>query len=427
MFGLRVTVQRHVAVQQITLIERKKKGKSFMEKFIAEAKALENELVAWRRHIHQNPETDMDVQNTAAFVKSKLEEMGYEASYLAKTGVTAIAGGKKPGKCFLLRADMDALPIIEETDVEFKSTNGSMHACGHDFHTAMLLGAAKLLKAHEDEIDGCVKFMFQPAEESLKGARAMVEAGILETPAVDAAAMFHVAAGTPLPTGFIVVPDGGTFSAASDWFEINIEGKGGHGAMPEVTVDPLNVMSHIHLALQAINSREISAGDSAVVTVGMMTGGTTSNVIPDTAVMQGTIRTFDEEVRKFICERIKDISENIAKTFRARAEVTITVGCPSVVCDGAVANDIRSSLTDVFGMEVLDLSLLGTQKMNGSEDFSYISQKIPAVMMLLSAGSADDGYDYPLHHPKAKFDEGALSQGAAAYAVAALGWLTKNN
>ena len=397
-----------------------------MEKFIAEAKALQNELVAWRRYIHQNPETDMDVQNTAAFVKSKLEEMGYEASYLAGTGVTAIAGGKKSGKCFLLRADMDALPIVEETDVEFKSTNGNMHACGHDFHTTMLLGAAKLLKAHEDEIDGCVKLMFQPGEESLKGAHAMVEAGILENPKVDAAAMFHVAAGTPLPTGFIIVPDGGIFSAASDWFEISIEGKGGHGAMPEVTVDPLNVMAHIHLALQAINSREISAADSAVVTVGMMAGGTTSNVIPDTAKMQGTIRTFDEDVRNFVCGRIKDITENTAKTFRAKAEAKIIVGCPSVVCDGTVADDVRESLSAVFGMEVFSSSIIGMQRNNGSEDFSYVTQKIPSVMMMLSAGSCDDGFDYPLHHPKAKFDEDALAQGAAAYTVAALGWLAKN-
>ena len=397
-----------------------------MKKIVDEAIALQNELVAWRRHIHQNPEIGMEVQNTAVFVKSKLEEMGYDVNYIAGTGVTAIAGGQKPGKCFLLRADMDALPIIEEADVEFKSENGNMHACGHDLHTSMLLGAAKLLKAHEDEIDGCVKLMFQPAEETLKGANAMVEAGILENPTVDAAAMFHVATGTPLPVGAIIVPNGGTFSAASDWFEITIFGQGGHGAMPEVTVDPLNVMAHTHLALQAINSRELSAASNAVITVGKMAGGTTSNVIPDTAELHGTIRTFNEESRSFILERIKDISENTARAFRAKAEAGFINGCPSVVCDGDVASDIRAGLIDVFGSGIIDPSVIGMRNMNGSEDFAFVSQKVPSVIMLLSAGSTENGYVCPLHHPKAKFDESALPYGAAAYAIAALSWLSKN-
>lgn len=397
-----------------------------MEKLMADAQALQLEMVEWRRHIHQNPEIGMALPKTAAFVKEKLEQMGYDAQYVAGTGVTAVAGGKKPGKCFLIRGDMDALPVPEEADVDFKSTNGNMHACGHDFHTAMLLGAAKLLKAREDEIDGCVKFMFQPAEETLEGAKAMIEDGLLENPKVDAAAMLHVGSGVPMPSGVVIVPGGGAFSAASDWFEIHIEGKGGHGAMPEATVDPLNVAAHLHIALQAIQSREISASDRAVVTVGMMAGGTTSNVIPDTAVLKGTIRTFDEEVRKFVIERIRAIAGGVAQTFRAKVRTEIVAGCPTVVCDGAVADDIRSSLQAVLGQAVPDPAALGSIKMGGSEDFAFVSQKVPAVMMTIAAGSPDEGYMYPVHHPKATFNEAILAQGAATYAIAAMGWLSKN-
>lgn len=398
-----------------------------MKTFIQEAQSFQNDLVAWRRHLHRNPEVGMNLPRTSVFVKQKLEEMGYLPTLIAGHGLIALAGGKKPGKCILIRADMDALPIMEDADLHFKSVNGCMHACGHDFHTAMLLGAAKLLKAHEEEIEGTVKLMFQPAEETLEGAKAMVEAGILENPKVDAAAMFHVSTGTPIPTGQIIIPDSGPFSTASDWFEIHIKGKGGHGAMPETAIDPLNVMSHIHLALQAIQSREVSAKDVAIVTVGMMQGGEVSNVIPDTAVMKGTIRTYSPEVRDFVLKRVPEIAKNIAATFRAEVGPNIiTLGCPSVVIDGQVAGDIRSSLAEVFGDTVLNASELQNLKLSGSEDFSYVSGHVPAVMMMLSAGNADEGYVYPMHHPKARFNEEALAKGAAAYAVLAMGWLNKN-
>ncbi|MDD4311205.1 MAG: M20 family metallopeptidase [Eubacteriales bacterium] len=398
-----------------------------MPNLVEQANALQGKLVEWRRHLHQNPEVSMELPETAAFVKERLEEMGYEPAYVAGTGVVALAGRKKPGKCFLLRADMDALPILEDTDLEYKSVNGRMHACGHDFHTTMLLGAAKLLKEHEDEIEGTVKLMFQPAEETLKGAKAMIDAGILENPRVDAAMMIHVGAGIPnLSTGLIIVPDSGTCTAASDWFEIHINGKGGHGAMPEMTVDPLNVAAHTHIALQEINSREISAADSAVVTVGMMSGGTTSNVIPDTAVLNGTIRTFDEKVRQFVLKRVVEISEGTAKAFRAETKADIIIGCPSAICDQKASDDVRNSLREVFGPAVPDPAMLGMMKMNGSEDFSFVTQLVPSVFVMVSAGSVEEGYQYPMHHPKATFNETALSRGAAVYAVAALGWLSKN-
>ena len=395
---------------------------------LKEAQNLQEELVTYRRHLHENPEVGMELPNTATFVKEKLEEMGYEnVKMLAKTGVTAMAGGKQQGKVILLRADMDALPILEETDEPFKSTNGCMHACGHDFHTTMLLGAAKILKQYEDKLEGTVKFMFQPGEEVLGGAKAMVAEGILENPKVDAAVMFHIAAGMPIPAGTVIIPDEGPFSSASDWFTIDIKGKGGHGAMPEKAVDPLLVMANIHIALQAIRSREIASSANAVVTVGQMHGGTTSNVIPDTAMMEGTIRTYDKEDRELILKRTGEIASGIAIAYRAEAVTTIKEGCPSVVVDKKVSHDVREALTEMFGvMKVPPIEVVGMGKMSGSEDFSFVTEKVPGLMMMLSAGSIDEGYEYTMHHPKAHFNEEVLSQGAAAYAYLAYRWLQQN-
>lgn len=396
-----------------------------MNTLLKEAQAFQQDLVAWRRQLHQNPELSMELPETCAFVMQKLTEMGYSPKTVAKTGVTAIAG-KGGGKCFMLRADMDALPITEEAEVSCKSTNGSMHACGHDFHTTMLLGAARLLKAHEDEIEGQIKLLFQPGEETLKGAKAVLADGILQNPTVDAAAMFHVAIGTPLPSGLVIVPGAGTFSAASDWFELHIKGKGGHGAMPEQCIDPINVMCQTYNALQEIRSRELASGDAAVITVGHATSGTTSNVIPDTALMEGTIRTFDPEVRAHILKRIPEIATGVAQTFRANVDARIIEGCPCVVCDEDVSNTVRQSLQEALGASVPDPSVLKMPKMNGSEDFSFITQEVPSVMMIISAGSTKEGYPYGVHHPKALFNEDILCQGAAAYAIAAMGWLQKN-
>jgi len=398
-----------------------------MNKLILEAKALQEELVSYRRHLHENPEIGMNIPKTAAFVKGKLEEMGYDAQFISKTGVTALAGGKKPGKVILLRADMDALPIIEESDVEFKSKNDYMHACGHDFHTTMLLGAAKLLKEREDELEGTVKFMFQPAEETLEGAKQMIEDGILENPKVDAAIMFHVVAGMPIPSGMILVPESGVFSSASDSFELLIKGRGGHGAMPETTVDPLIVASHIHIALQEIRSRELAGGENAVITVSQIHGGDSYNVIPDSAVMKGTLRSMNPETRRQISRRVEEIAKGVGQVFRADVSFKLIEGCPSVINDESVVNDVRSILTEAFGPQVVpDIDTLKRQKLNGSEDFSFVSEQVPSAMLVLGAGSLEEGYAYSLHHPKVKFNEAVLARGASAYALIALQWLKVN-
>lgn len=399
-----------------------------MKKFIKSAEEIQKKVVEYRKYLHSHPETDMDLPKTMAYVKEKLENIGYEPKIVANSGLIATVGGKKTGKVVLLRADMDALPIVEETDLSFKSKNKNMHACGHDMHTAMLLGAAELLKEVENEINGTVKLMFQPAEETLKGAKAMVEAGILEDPKVDAAMMIHVFTGLPLPSGLFIIPESGPSSAASDWFDIKIQGKGGHGAMPDTTIDPLNVLSHLHISLQALNSREVAPAESIVVTVGKMGGGNTSNVIPDTASMEGTVRTFNPEVRKFIEKRIKEISQGVSKTFNASATVNYKNGCPSVINDKQLVNNAKEILKNTIGKEkVLSFEdIMPGGKLMGSEDFSFVSQKVPSIMMALSTGNSKEGFKYPQHHPKAIFDEKPLYLGVAAYAGFAFNWLNMN-
>lgn len=398
-----------------------------MSNLLEEAKELQNLLIEHRRYIHENAEIDMDLPITTKYVMDKLTEMGYEPKEICKSGIVAIAGGKKPGKTFLLRADMDALPIVEETDEPFKSKTNYMHACGHDLHTAMLLGAAKLLKKHENEIEGKVKLMFQPAEEPIKGAQAMLKAGVLENPKVDAAMMIHVATGTPFPSGLLVVRHAGIISSASDWFTIRVKGKGGHSSSPNLTIDPLNVISHIFIALESINARELAPADNAAITVGQIHGGNTSNVIPDTAFLSGTIRTFNNETRTFIKRRLEEIATSVAKTFRAEAIVEYSCCCPSLINDANIVENFKDYTSSLIGDDRIidaDKAENGTYAtMTGSEDFGYVTELIPSIMVGLTTGSTTDGYIYPHHHPKTQFDESPLYIGSATYANMAMKWL----
>ena len=282
------------------------------EKFLQEAEQIQDRVLTERRRIHQNPETGFDLSNTLSFVKSALTDMGLQPVDCGRAGVVALVGGKKPGKVFLLRADMDALPIREEADVAFASQNGNMHACGHDMHTAMLLGAARLLKAHEDEIQGTVKLMFQPAEEIFEGSHDMIGAGLLENPKVDAALMIHVMAGMPFPAGAVIVSAPGVSAPAADYFEIKVQGKGCHGSMPNTGIDPLTAAAHILIALQEIHARELAMDERTVLTIGTMHAGNAANVIPDTVTMGGSIRTFDEQTRSYLKKRMTEIAQGVA-------------------------------------------------------------------------------------------------------------------
>lgn len=396
-------------------------------KLLEKAKEYQSEINSYREYLHKNPEIGMNLSLTKGFVKKKLSEMGYEPVEICESGIVACTKGKKKGKVFLLRADMDALPIKEETELEFKSLNGNMHACGHDMHTSMLLGAAKILKEYESELEGTIKLMFQPGEETGDGAKAMVKANVLSEPKVDAAMMIHVIAGEPIPGGMIVIPGSGTVTASSDTFRISVTGKGGHGAYSEKAVDPINVATHLHTALQAINSREISAEESVALTIGKINGGTAPNIIPNNVTMEGTIRAFSQETRQFVKKRLMQISESIAKAFRAEAKVEFLIETSSVVNDGGLVDIVTQALQSTFQEKVLDMSrLTGGKKNMGSEDFAEISINVPSVALFISAGSSNDGYTYPLHHPKAIFDEKQLYIGSAVYAICACAYLEKN-
>lgn len=398
---------------------------------LIEAENGRDTIISNRRYLHTHPETGFDLTETVAFVKKELTDMGYEPKPCGKAGLVVLAGGKKPGKVFLIRGDMDALPIKEEAEVVFPSTNGRMHACGHDMHTAMLLGAARLLKEHEDEIEGTIKFMFQPAEEIFEGSKDMIETGVLQNPEVDGALMIHVMAGMPFTPGTVIVSSPGVSAPAADYFEIKVQGKGCHGSMPNTGVDPLTAASHIVIALQEIAARELAMSDQAVLTIGTMHAGTASNVIPDSVVMGGSIRTFDEETRSFIKQRMTEIAEGIAKSFRAEATVTFGSGCPTLVNDKALSDNMERYLKELLGEDkafsVSELNAKsGSQKASktaGSEDFAYVSHEVSSIMLALAAGQPEQGYRYPQHHPMVKFDEAVLPVGSAVYAYTAMRWL----
>ena len=404
------------------------------EEILQEAKSYEKQLVEKRRYLHTHPGTGFDIAETVAYVKQELINMGYEPKECGKAGLVALAGGKKPGKVFLIRGDMDALPIKEEADVDFPSTNGKMHACGHDMHTTMMLGAAKLLKAHEDEIEGTVKLMFQPAEEIFEGSHDMIEAGVLKNPDVDAALMIHVMAGLPVAAGTVISCDGGVSAPAADYFNIHVQGKGCHGSMPNNGVDPVTVAAHIITGLQEINARELGLSEEAVLTIGTIHAGNAANVIPDTVDMGGTIRTYDEDTRAFLKDRIIDISTGISTAFRATASVSFGSGCPTLlnnpdlaVCTAQYVKELLGPAKAFTAGQLNAMSGAGkAPKSTGSEDFAYVSQEVPSIMFALAAGHPDNGYCYPQHHPKAKFDESVLPSGSAVYAYTAMRWLQEH-
>lgn len=393
-----------------------------------EAKAWSEEIVRHRRYLHENPEVGLRLPKAKAYVMEQLRLYGYEPSECGESGVVALAGGKKPGKVFLMRADMDALPIQEEAEVLYASrVEGCMHACGHDNHTAMLLGAAKLLKEHEDEVEGTVKLLFQPGEEILDGARAMVEAGVLENPHVDAAMMIHVIAGSPVKEGVMGVFGPGAAYASSDWFRIDITGVGGHGATPNYTKNPLGALCAIHQGIHEIMAEHRAPADNCVMTVGQMHGGETGNIIPQTAYMQGTIRTFSEEVRNRLKNDLQMLTDHTARAKGVKAELTFGSRCPAVMVDEKMYGYFLRSMKEMLGEEgTYDLrSKWGGAfaKVSSSEDFSYIAEKVPSAVGWFFIGDSRNGYQHICHHPKVRFDDEWLYIGTAAYVKTGLDWL----
>ncbi len=381
---------------------------------------LKDETIANRRHIHKNAETGLDLPKTKAYVMKKLTEYGLEPKDCGY-GVTAILG--KGGKVLLLRADMDALPMPEESGEEFACPTGKeAHTCGHDFHAAMLLTVAKMLKEKEDTLEGTIKFMFQPAEETFEGSKNMIENGILENPPVDAALAYHVSPGK-MPIGLFMYNDKDTMMYSVDGFKITIHGKGSHGAYPHVGVDPINIGVHIHLALQELIARESDPTHSCVLTIGQFAGGTAANIIPETAVLQGTIRTNKPEARELLVRRMKEVAEKTAAVYNGTVDIEMISEVPPLICNPKLTDEVVGYMQE---LGIPGLTPYPGISASASEDFAVIAEKVPSTFMYLSAGYLDERGQYPAHHPKAQFNEDVCPIGAACLAHCASQWL-KNN
>ncbi len=393
-----------------------------MNKYLERANQLVPELVENRRHFHRHPEVRNELFETVKYVKAQLEGMGYQVQEICQCGLVVLAGGKKPGKCILIRGDMDALPMPEDTGLEFSSQNpGAMHACGHDLHMAMLLGAAKLLKEHEDEIEGTVKICFQPNEETFGGAKAMIEAGVLENPHVDAAFAIHV--GSMADVGTLDYGKGLTMGSA-DGFSIHVKGKGCHGAAPNSGISPINIGVHIYLALQELLAREVNPAEQCTLTVGsMLFGDGATNVIPSEGVLNGTMRGFNAELINHLRQRVEEISVGTARVFGGDAEVEWLFSSPAMYCDPEFTDEVVRYAADVVGE---DRMIPKKSRATGSEDFAYFGEKVPSQIFWLGAGVDDKTKRISNHNPKVLFSEDALPYGAAVYTQCAIEWLKEH-
>ena len=372
----------------------------------------------WRRGLHERAETGFALKETKKYIKEQLQILGCDPKDCGKAGLITLIG-KKGGRCVLLRADMDGLPIQEKTGLSFACQSGNMHACGHDMHAAMLLGAAKLLKENEQALKGCVKLLFQPAEEILEGAKDCIKAGVLEGPKPQAAFALHVSTGGELPTGTVVLSSRETSAPAADYFEIEIIGKSCHGATPDQGIDALNVAAQIVLALQTLPAREQALENPFVLTVGKLQAGSAGNAIAENACMQGTLRAYDETTRAYIKERVTEIAKSKAKAFRAKASVRFLGGCPTLKNDLTLAAFAEREAKKLFG----EKSVVKTDgRGGGSEDFAYFSHELPSLLLVIGAGEKKKGYEYPLHHSKTDFDEAALDVGSKLLAHLAIEW-----
>ena len=396
------------------------------EEILQEALLLQEEMIENRRYLHENPELGLELPNTSSFVHSKLKEMGYsDIKTVGKYGLTTTVGTGE-GKVFLLRADMDALPIVEDNQLPYQSKiKGKMHACGHDMHTTMLLAAAKILKKYEEKIPGTIKFMFQPGEEVMLGAVEMIENGILENPKPDAALMIHIVPALPLDIGTVTTAVPGPTMASIDWFEITIHGRGGHGSTPYLAIDPIVPMNAIQEAMHTIQSRELPPNAVVALTVTGIHGCETSNVIPDSVSIGGTLRTYDEEQRNYIKKRMVELSENIGKAYRCIVTVDFPAGAPYFDNSEKVVNQIEKALPNYLGDKYMKPMAMKIPAM-GSEDFAHISHEIPTGIMMVVASDSRTGANYNVHHPKLVLDENCLPYGAAAYVGVALSWLADN-
>jgi amidohydrolase len=389
--------------------------------FRAEAEGLASQLVSWRRDLHEHPELAFRETRTADLVATVLRGLDMEVrTRVGRTGVVGLLHGGRPGPVVMLRADMDALPIQENSDAPYASqVPGVMHACGHDGHVAMLLGAATLLARHAADLPGDAFFVFQPAEEGLGGASAMLADGLLTDPVPAAAFGLHL--WNTMPMGRVCA-QAGPIMAAADLIEITVRGRGGHGALPHEAVDAIAVTGQILSALQTIVSRNVDPQETAVLTIGAVHGGTAYNIIAETVALEGTIRTFSPAVRETVLTRLRVLLDGIAAGMGARYDLKVKPVAPAVVNDPGIAEVARAAAVQVVGAP----SVAWHPPLMVSEDFSEYQRLVPSCYMLLGSGNPTLGLGAPHHNPRFDFDEQVLPLGTALLVAAAKRFLLES-
>lgn len=375
--------------------------------FLSLAKEIQNQLVEWRRDFHSHPELGFEEYETSKKIKAFLKEEGIEYTEAANTGICAVIRGNG-NKTIALRADIDALPLQDKKNADYSSKiEGRMHACGHDAHTTILMGAAKILNGMKDNLKGNVKLFFEPAEETVGGARFMIKEGILEHPHVDAVVGLHVDEG--LQAGTIGVKRG-VVNAASNPFTIKIKGKGGHGAHPDTTIDPVVIASNVILSLQTVISREIPPTDPAVITVGSIHGGTAQNIIPEEVTISGIMRTMRKEHREYVKLRLVEIVEGIVHSMRGKCEIQIDESYPCLYNNDEIIDLVQEKAGLLLGKE--NVIQLESPSM-GVESFAYFSMERPSAFYFLGCGNKDKGIVNPAHGCLFDIDEECLPVGVA--------------
>lgn len=386
-----------------------------MNKFYELAEKMQDETIKMRRDLHQMPEIGLEVEKTCDYVEGKLKEIGLEPVRYGNSGVSAVIDSGKDGECILLRADMDALPMAEDNDLPFKATNGYAHTCDHDTHAAMLLSAAKILNDNKDSFKGKVKLMFQSAEEIFKGSRFMIEHGILENPHVDAALAMHTSLDEePGSFGYNL----GYMTTSCDNFKITIVGKGSHGAYPHTAHDPIYAGVLLYTQFMELIAREKDPNKVATLTFGQFVAGSNSNIIPNECVMQGTLRTYNPEVREYMKNRMADAMKAIEVLTQTKIEVDYFSGVPSLYSDPELTQFFAETIKDN-----MDLKAIKDSKIMASEDMACVAEKVKTTYLMLNMKVK--GCEAAHHNPKVMFNEDALKYGTAIFAICAMNYLNK--
>lgn len=387
------------------------------------AKSVQEDVIIWRRDLHRIPEVGLELPETAKYISKRLEEMGIpHQNHIGGSGIVGLIEGAQPGKTIALRADMDALPIVEETALPFASTNGNMHACGHDAHAAMLLGTAKVLNDNRDKLKGNVKLIFQAAEEGPGGAKPMLNEGAFENPKVEGVLGLHIGSLTEDSKNGEVLVSYGSMMACLDRFKMTIKGKGCHGAYPHDGIDPISIAAQVISNVQTIISREVSPTDPGVITFGMIKGGSQYNIIPDEVVVEGTVRAVDQKVREYLASRLKDISTHVTEGMRGAVAIEYVFGYPPVVNHPEITKQFVASAKKIVNEdEIIEMK----KPVMGGEDIAYFLNEVPGTFFFLNSLMPIEGKVYPHHNSKFALNEAIFERGVALMTQAVVDWLEK--